>query len=150
VTGGADGEAAGRDLERVGVASSDYEGPTTILSLISQGALKRGMESLTMIVHLPQYTQLGEDYMGVVRLEDIISSLYGIRVDEESIAKAERQREHITDEVANNPQMQEILQQLESTYDAGIGERKEEEKPRALSPEIEEFLREMERRFRRE
>lgn len=150
VTGGASGEEAKYELERAGVSSSDYEGPTTICFLISQRAIERGIESMTMVVHLPQYTQLDKDYMGVVRLKEVFSSMYGIPVDEASIVEAERQREQITTEVAQNPQMQGIVEQLEYSYDARIREEKEKEEFHTLSPEIEAFLREMEKRFRRE
>jgi predicted ATP-grasp superfamily ATP-dependent carboligase len=150
VTGGASSEEAKYEIERAGVSSSDYEGPTTICFLISQRAPEWDIESATIVVHLPQYTQLDEDYMGAVRLNEVISSMYGIPVDEASIVTAERQREQITAEVAGNPQMQEIVEQLEYRYDARIREEKEKEEPHTLSPEVEEFLREMERRFRRE
>jgi len=150
VTGGASDEKTKYELERAGVYSSDYEGPTTICFLISQRAPERGIESMTMIVHLPQYTQLDNDYMGVVRLKEVISSMYGIPVDEASIVEAERQREQINAEVARNPQMQGIVGQLEHSYDARIREEKDKEEFPTLSPEVEEFLREMERRFRRE
>lgn len=150
VTGGASDEKTKYELERVGVCPSDYEGPTTICFLISQRAPEWGIESMTMIVHLPQYTQLDKDYMGVVRLKQAISSMYGIPVDEASIVEAERQHEQINAEVARNPQMQGIVEQLEHSYDARIREEKEKEDFPTLSPEVEEFLREMERRFRRE
>ena len=133
------------------MSSSTYQGPITICTLISQKATEWGTENITMIVNLPQYTQLDEDFMGVVRLQEIISSLYDIPVPEESINRAERQREQISAAVAGNPQVQEIVEQLEETYDARISESSgEEEPPPPLSPDVEEFLREMERRFRRE
>lgn len=150
VTGGASDEKTKYELERAGVSPSDYEGPTTICFLISQRASEWGIESVTMIVHLPQYTQLDKDYMGVVRLEEVISAIYGIPVDEASMVEAERQREQINAEVARNPQMLGIVEQLEHSYDARIREEKEKKDFPTLSPEVEEFLREMERRFRRE
>jgi hypothetical protein len=150
VTGGASGEDAKYELERAGVSSSDYEGPTTICFLISQKAIEVGIESATMVVHLPQYTQLEKDYMGTVRLKGVISSIYGIPVDKASIAEAERQREQIMAEVSKNPQMQGILEQLEYSYDARIKKSREKDEPHNLSPEVEAFLREMERKFRGE
>ncbi|HJX13785.1 MAG TPA: PAC2 family protein [Dehalococcoidales bacterium] len=153
VTGGAEGKKARTELERAGVTPSNYEGPTTILSLVSQRAFDSGVETMTVIVHLPQYTELDEDYIGVLRLEEIVSRLYGVPVDQGSVERAERQREFLSTTVASNPQMQEILEQLEKTCDAGERKGEEEEEkdePRPLSPKVEEFLREMEKRFRRE
>ena len=60
-------------LKKIGVSSSNYEGPTTICSLISQRAAGWGAENMTMIVSLPQYTHLEEDYIGAVRVQEIIA-----------------------------------------------------------------------------
>jgi hypothetical protein len=150
VSGGSSDEELKQKLEQAGVSSSTYQGPITICTLISQKAAEWGAENITLIVNLPQYTQLEEDYMGVVRLQEIISSLYDIPVPEESMNRAQRQREQISAAVAGNPQVQEIVEQLEETYDARASEKEAEQEPPALSPDVEEFLREMERRFRRE
>ena len=147
VTGGAFGETAERDFKSAGIVPSDYEGPTTITYLISQRVCEMGIESMSLTVHLPQYTQLDEDYMGVVRLMEILSSLHGVPVDEANVEKAEQQREQITAEVEKNRQVKAIVEQLENHYDARVVESKEEEKSPRLSPEVERFLREMERRF---
>jgi predicted ATP-grasp superfamily ATP-dependent carboligase len=145
VSGGAEGPLAA-ELEKLDVSSSDYEGPTTICYLISQQAGAHGIDTVTMIVHLPQYTQLEEDHMGVLRLKEIMAALYGFQIDAESLEKARRQREQITASAAANPQIREIIEKLEENFDAGLRERKAKEE--ALSPEVEDFLREMERRFR--
>ena len=150
VAGGASNDALKKELEKVGVSSGNYQGPTTICSLISQNAAEWGAENITMIVSLPQYTQLDEDYTGVVRLQEIIHSLYDIPVSEESMNRARRQREQISNAVVGNQQVQEILEELEETYDTRMTERRGAEEPPPLSPQVEEFLREMERRFRRE
>ena len=101
-----------------------------------------------MIVHLPQYTQLEEDYMGVLRLKEIIAPTYGLQIDAESLEEARHQREQVTASAAADPQIREIIEKLEESFDAGVREKREKEE--ALSPEVEDFLREMERRFRRE
>ncbi len=85
--------------------------------------------------------------MGQVRLLEVLSSLYGIPVDETDIQKAERQARDINTAVNRNRKIKEVVAQLEAHYDARLATRKKEEMPQ-LSPEIENFLREMERRFR--
>ena len=105
---------------------------------------------MTLIVSLPQYTQLDDDYMGAARLQEILSSLYGIPVYEDIITRARRQREQIDEAISENSQVQEILEQLEKSYDARLTSKQELEEPQELSPQVEDFLREMERRFRRE
>ena len=82
-----------RTLEKAGIQPSDYEGPTTINFLITQQAPQLGIETLWFIVHLPQYVQLDENYMGKVRLMEVLGSLYNFPEDETDAAKAEQQLE---------------------------------------------------------
>ncbi|MFC2072214.1 hypothetical protein ACFLUU_05835, partial [Chloroflexota bacterium] len=120
---------------------------TTITYLISQRAPDIGIETTSLIVHLPQYTQLDEDYIGTIRLMKLLSSLYDILEDETYVRKAEKQLEQINVALDRNPQLKATIEQLEVHYEARTERRKEEETPR-LSPEVERFLMEMERRFR--
>ncbi len=147
VTGGATDKHTLEVLERAEVRPSDYEGPTTIAYLISQQAPKVGIETMSLIVHLPQYTQLDEDYVGQARLLEVLCSLYNLPMNDNDIQKAEQQRKDIDIAVDKNPQVKAALAQLEAHYDARMVTRKEEEMP-PLSPEIERFLKEMEKRFR--
>ena len=147
VTGRAGEEATQRELEKLGIESSDYQGPTTITFLVSQRAPDIGSDSMSLIVHLPQYTQLDDDYMGTVRLMKVLGSLYNLPMDETYIKEAEQQLEQVNLALDKNPQLKSIVKQLETHYEARTRKREEEEKPR-LSPEVERFLMEMDKRFR--
>jgi len=147
VTGGAVGEKTQQELDKLEIGSSDYQGPTTITYLVSQHAPDRGIETTSLIVHLPQYTQLDEDYIGVVRLMKVLDSMYGIPEDEAYIRKAGKQLEQISVALDRNPQLKATIEQLETHYEARAKRKKEEETPQ-LSPEVERFLMEMDRRFR--
>ncbi len=147
VTGGVASKRTQQDLEKMGIKSSDYQGPTTITSLISQRAPDMGIETMSLIVHLPQYTQLDDDYIGTVRLMKVLGSLYELPVDETYVKKSEQQLEQISLAVDKNSQLKATVEHLETHYEARTKRRKDEETPR-LSPEVERLLAEMERRFR--
>ncbi|MFC1991360.1 PAC2 family protein [Chloroflexota bacterium] len=147
VTGSSVGNKTQQEVNEMSIKRSNYQGPTTITSLISQQASPAGIETMSLIVHLPQYTQLEEDYMGTVRIMEVLSSLYSLPIDESYIRKAERQQEQINAALDKNPQLKAIVEQLENHYDARAERTREEEMPR-LSPEVEGFLAEMDRRFR--
>ena len=147
VTGGGIGEGTEQALKKLGIQSSDYQGPSTITFLVSQRAPDLGMETMSLIVHLPQYTQMDEDYMGAVRLMQVLSSLYDLPVDEAYIQKAEQQLAQINLALDKNPQLKATIEQLETHYEARTQNQPEAEKPK-LSPEVEKFLSEMEQRFR--
>ncbi|MBI4284493.1 MAG: PAC2 family protein [Chloroflexi bacterium] len=151
VTGAALGEQAAQDFAKSGAQVSDYEGPTTSLSLVTVHAAGMGIETMTLIVHLPQYTQLEEDYMGASRLMAALGAIYSLPLDANYISKAANQVEQLGNIMADDPQVKAVVEQLEAHYDTQVREdqsqaKKEEESH--LSPGVEKFLREMERRFR--
>jgi hypothetical protein len=147
VTGEAIGKGAHAELEANNIESIEYQGPTSICFLISQRAPDMGIDTLSLIAHLPQYTQMDEDFIGTVRIMKILSSMYGIPVNESYISKAEQQLEQIDTALEKNPQLKTIVKQLENHYDTRSG-RQEEKDTTELSPEVEKFLSEMDRRFR--
>jgi predicted ATP-grasp superfamily ATP-dependent carboligase len=147
VTGGAVGEKTQQVLQQLGIQSSNYQGPSTITFLVSLRAPDIGMETMSLIVHLPQYAQLDEDYMGAVRLMQVLSSLYNLPLDEEYVEKAEQQLEQLNLALDKNPQLKATIEQLEAHYEARAQSQQDEEKQK-LSPEVERFLTEMEKRFR--
>ncbi len=147
VTGEAIGENTGKLLTENRVNSIEYRGPTSICFLISQKAPDLGMETMSLIVHLPQYTQMEEDFNGAVRLMRILSSIYGIPVDQSIENNALRQTEQINTALDGNPQLKSVVKQLENLYDNRT-EYTEDQPATELSPEVEKFLAEMDRRFR--
>jgi predicted ATP-grasp superfamily ATP-dependent carboligase len=149
VTGGAVGENAVRELKKAGVGSSSYQGPTTICSLITQEAGKMGIETISLMVRLPQYTQLEKDYTGQVRLLEVVQSLYGTPIDEEILRRARQQIKDIEFEVTRSRKLKEVVSHLETYYDAQSVTKQKEETP-LLSPEVEGFLKEMENRFKQD
>jgi predicted ATP-grasp superfamily ATP-dependent carboligase len=149
VTGGAYGKHVSEDLKRVGISPSNYEGPTTICSLVSHEATSLGMEAFNIIVHLPQYTELEEDYTGELRLLEVINSLYSIPVDEAIMRRAEKQMKQIDRAVNRSRKIKEAVSILEAQYDARLEPEKNEDMPR-LSPDVESFLKEMEKRFKQD
>lgn len=147
VTGAAVGKKAEPDFEKAGIQSSDYTGPTTIAYLISQQASELGTEAMSLIVHLPQYAQLEEDYMGATRLLEVLHSFYGVPIDTSDIEKAKRQRSQIDAAVDQNPQLKAIVAQLETHYETQARKKEKDQTP-PLSQEIERFLHEIDKRFR--
>ncbi len=147
VSGGGVGKSVEQELKKLGIGSSAYQGPTSITTLIPQRASEIGIETMSLIVHLPQYTQLDEDYMGTLRLMEVLGSLYNLTIDEAYVKKAEKQLQQISMALDDDPRLKATIEQLENHYETQANRRKEEETPR-LSPDVEKFLSEMERRFR--
>lgn len=137
-----------RELKAANVISSDYEGPTTIAVLISQQALQMGTETLSLIVHLPRYFMVENDYRGEIRLMEALGSLYDFPMAQDDAEKAKQQedqtRQIAEQMIAQEPRLKLILNQLEANYDSRVEENKEKTR---LSPEVEKFLQDLDRRF---
>ena len=136
------GEGIAAEHRQARVRTSNYEGPTTITYLIPQEAAKQGVETRTFVVHLPQYFQVDEDLMGAARLMEILCSRYNLP---DRLIQPERGREQydsiegmVSDE---GESVASLLQQLEEHYDRE--QKAEEPAPPPLSPDIEEFLRDL-------
>jgi hypothetical protein len=146
ISGGLTDKVPSTNLEKYRVYQSRYEGPTTICNLISQQVQKSGTELMTLLVHLPQYTELDEDYNGVVALSRVLEHLYGIPVAEADQLKAEKQLRKIDTAVNRTKKLKTIVSELEAYYDAQASARQIEDTPK-LSPEVEKFLKQMEKKF---
>lgn len=139
VTGGAMGREAQSDLKKSGCQPSDYQGPTTITFLINHRASEFGMEALWLIVSLPQYVALEEDYLGKVRLMEILNLLYRVPIDQKEFDRAAEQRALITQKVDRTPELKNLLPQLETFYELRLKKKEGERLPK-LSPDVEEML----------
>lgn len=148
ITGTASDPKMEARLRELKVNRSSYQGPTTINILTSEQVLERGLESLTLIAHLPHYAQLEEDFNGQYALLTLLCSLYDFSLNLNDIKrKGEEQYRRIGAAVEMNPQVKEIVEAMERDYDSRPVEEHRESPMPPLSPEVEKFLREMDKRF---
>ena len=129
---------------------STYQGPTTILNLVTDGVAKLDpeVETINFTVHLPQYSQLEEDYMGTSRLLEVLSSIYDLPPDLAPTDKGNEQYSELDKVVERNSELKNLVKRMESDYDAQEAASQEEASPPPpLSSEVEQFLEEMDRRF---
>ena len=128
---------------RYGIQKSQYQGPTSITTLIGQEAAKTGIETLVFLVRLPHYAQLDEDYSGVSRILEVLCPMYDlpdVLIDAE---RGRRQYQQIDSALTRNPQAKKLVEQLEASYDAAH----KETETTPLPPEVERFLKEMDERL---
>ena len=146
MTGSASESSLERKLREANVKASQYQGPTTVNVLISELAPKQDITTVTLLVHLPHYVQLEQDYSGQYRLLSTVNSLYDLSIDlSQTQQRGEEQYRMISQAVEANPEVRELVRTMETSYDEGVEERREP-MPR-LSPEVEEFLKDIEKRL---
>lgn len=144
ITGSARGWEPPPDFAGVKLSRSTYQGPTSMTSQLSERArAELGVETLSLIAHLPMYLKLDDDYAGAARLLKALSSLYGFTTDVPEIEMGARQYSQVAPAMAENPQLQEMVQAFEREYDQQQAEEQKQQPP--LSPEIEQFLKDVEK-----
>ena len=154
VTGSLGDVPQNRPVANFKVRQSTYQGPTTIMNLLSEGIEKADIESINFMVHLPQYVQLEEDYAGTSRMIEVLSSIYNnIPADLAPLRRGQRQYRELNSSLDRNTELKTLIQQMEAYYDAQLDsdEAATSSSPSAseptsetqLSPEIERFLSEL-------
>lgn len=146
ITGSAVGQKAEEDIKKIDIQTRGrYQGPTSILSMISRDAADKGMDTMTFLIHLPQYIQLEEDHMGKAKLLEALSATLDLPKDIADTSEGENQYQEITKSVEDNQQVKALVKQFEAQYDAAHPKKAPDE-PRhppgsELSSEVEEFLK---------
>jgi hypothetical protein len=139
VSGYGMGEKALEDIRKAGVLPITYHGPSTIVNLITKGAAESGIDATALIVSLPQYVVLEEDYLGKVRLMETLNMLYDIPIDKEDFERALEQRQLIGERMENSAELRMLLPQLENAYDMRI-KAMETEGTQRLTSEMEDIF----------
>ena len=147
VSGGVGEPDSEEEYRMVRVRPSNYEGPTTITYLISLQAGQLGMETRTFVVHLPQYFQVDEDFTGAARLMEILCSIYQLPKRLMDRQRGQEQYDALKNVVGEASDVSSLLQRLEERYDKEQQEQPELTVPPPLSPNIEQFLHELDRDF---
>ena len=150
VTGSLGSVEQKRPVPNFKLQQSTYQGPTTIMNLLSEGIERDEIETINFMVHLPQYVQLEEDYAGTSRMIEVLSSVYeNIPPDLAPVRRGQRQYRELNSTVDRNSELKTLIQQMEQYYDSQLtaessSASSEQSGPATtLSPEIEAFLSEL-------
>jgi hypothetical protein len=151
VTGSARGWEPPAGFGDVRLGGSRYQGPTSMISQVSDRVwTELNLETLSLMVHLPLYLKLDDDFAGSARLLKILSELYGFSAALPEIEMAEQQYEQVGPAMNDNPALRDMVERFEresdsETDNAGSGEEGPgSSESISLSPEIEQFLSEIE------
>ncbi|MFL2627267.1 MAG: PAC2 family protein [Dehalococcoidia bacterium] len=123
-----------------------YQGPTSIMNLVGDKLSAQDIENMMLMVRLPQYLQLEEDFTGCSHLIKVLSSLYNLPEELSVSRRGRRQYQRVTNEMDQNPGVKALVEKLESEYDARLENiivEPEESDYTELSPSIEQFLKDL-------
>lgn len=128
-------------------SSGNYQGPLSILSLANDALEESGVETMSLMIQLPQYLDLDEDYAGEARLLEIICQLYQLPASLIDREPGTKQYSDLTKEMSGNSAFEELVGELEAAYDARNQSSSSSLTTPPLSPKVDQFLREMGQQF---
>lgn len=130
----------------VSLKDSMYQGPTTIVNLVTETLADTGLELNSLMVHIPQYLQLDDDHAGAARILEVLCAMYGFPSSLTDLGMGNQQYEYISKAIEANDQVKRYVQRLETEYDMNEGGSHLQELT-VLSPEVESFLRDVGKRL---
>lgn len=151
VTGSLTDEQAAKATGLVSQRRSTYQGPTSIVNLVTERMIEKEVETTSLMAHLPQYVQLDEDHMGAARIMQVMCAMYDLPRSLADTTRGEQQYKDINKAVAENSEVSGLIKQLEAYYDRVLadGGESSEERPAGedsqsqFAPDVERFLTEM-------
>lgn len=125
-----------------------YEGPTSILNLVTDSLERIGIDNQSLMVRLPYYARLEEDHTGAARLLEGLLKIFELPSTLSDAIRSEafegqEQYQRLSAQVADSPEVRSLLQQLEAEYDSEATSTPQEDGPPRLSPDVEQFLKEI-------
>jgi predicted ATP-grasp superfamily ATP-dependent carboligase len=132
----------------LGLATSQYEGPTGIVGVLHDAANKAGLRSISLWAAVPHYLPVAPNPKAALALVQRLTTLLHTEVELASLQEAAREwEESVGQLLEENDELGAYVQQLEQAVDSGDTEiRITEDIPSgdAIAAELERFLRENE------
>jgi predicted ATP-grasp superfamily ATP-dependent carboligase len=133
--------------DRLGLARSQYEGPTGIVGVLHDAANRNGLSSVSLWAAVPHYLPAAPNPKAALALVDRVTALIGLGVDTEPLNQAVGSWEQtVLGVLRESEELTEYVARLEAAADEGSDQTEmgEEQVPsgEAIAAELERFLRE--------
>jgi predicted ATP-grasp superfamily ATP-dependent carboligase len=139
----ADEETAGR----LGLARSQYEGPTGIVGVLHDASNRAGLPSVSLWAAVPHYLPVAPNPKAALALVQQVAELLGMPVNTEPLTRAIGSWEQtVLEAIKENDELSEYVAHLEAAADESVERPRltEEQVPSgdAIAAELERFLKE--------
>jgi proteasome assembly chaperone (PAC2) family protein len=140
------GSASDAELvERLGLETSRYEGPTGIVGVLHDACRSAGLPSASLWAAVPHYVSLAPSPRAAQALVERLGTLLGVAIDTEELREAgEAYAEQVSAAVATDEETQAYVEELEQRSDE-IPDEAQLPSGDALAAELTRFLRDRER-----
>ncbi|HET7043610.1 MAG TPA: PAC2 family protein [Gaiellaceae bacterium] len=141
VTGSANDEQL---VERLGLSTSRYEGPTGIVGVLSDGLAAAGLPSASLWAAVPHYVSLTPSPRAAKALCERLGTLLDLEIDVAELAEAsDAYVQQVSEAVASDEETAQYVAELEQRIDT-LGDDDELPSGETLAAELTRFLRERE------
>jgi proteasome assembly chaperone (PAC2) family protein len=130
-------------VERLGLSRSNYEGPTGIIGILHDACRERGIESASLWAAVPHYVAAVPNPKAALALLRRLEGMTGVALEASELEDAmERFENQIDRAVAANPEIEELVERLE-TQQAEEEDESPEDVPSgdALARDFQRFLK---------
>jgi proteasome assembly chaperone (PAC2) family protein len=140
------GSASDAELvERLGLETSRYEGPTGIVGVLHDACRTAGIASASLWAAVPHYVSLAPSPRAAQALCDRLANLLSVDIDTEELREAgEAYAEQVSAAVATDEETQAYVEELEQRTDQ-MPDEIQIPSGEALAAELTRFLRDRER-----
>ncbi len=147
VSGVASSEALRGALREAGIALIDYQGPSSIHTLVHHHCRQRAIPSISLWGHAPLYVRAPANPKVCWALLDRLASLSHLTLDLSDLRAAGEYLSDALDRLmAQNDAIRLYVRRLEEQYDEGVGGSPPDEGAEQMIRDVEEFLRREQRR----
>ncbi|MBE0478935.1 PAC2 family protein [Candidatus Aerophobetes bacterium] len=112
-------------LKEYDVRFTNYEGPASIVTLLTKLSRQKGMEMISFVAEIPIYVQT-ENPKGIKVMIKRLVKLIGIDIDLDELSQRSDEFEtNINELVAKQPKLAEQIRKLEENYDKEFFDQRE-------------------------
>ena len=129
-------------VERLDLQRSSYEGPTGVVGVLHDACNRRGMPSASLWAAVPHYVAAVPNPKAALALLRRLEGLTGVAVEASSLeAESESFERQVSNAVSANPEIQDLVQRLESEQAEQLELADDLPSGEALAQDFTRFLR---------
>src|SRR5919204_5566178 len=129
-------------VERLGLSRSSYEGPTGIVGILHDACRRHGLTSASLWAAVPHYVAAVPNPKAALALLRRLEGFTGVAIEASELEDASvRFDEQVDRAVAANPEIAQLVQQLEEAQADEVGLGGDVPSGDAIAQEFQRFLR---------
>jgi proteasome assembly chaperone (PAC2) family protein len=129
-------------VERLGLARSNYEGPTGVVGVLHDACRRRGISSASLWAAVPHYVAAVPNPKAALALLRRLEGLISVAVEASGLEEeSESYESQVSRAVAANPEIEELVKRLEQEQSERLDLEEDVPSGESLARDFERYLR---------